>query len=334
MKPESLGPEARQTPLVAPYRLTELGYDPGVLGASLGSLVWAFLILLLPAPAACGPDGYPDLRDAHDPELQLAFDAAVGATPKAGLFWEAVRKQQASVVVADVTDLRRPRVAGYNPDLMLYAASIPKVAIVFGAMVEIQAGALELDDQTRAQLVNMIRKSSNADATAVLRKVGIERLAEILQDERHGKLYDPEQGGGLWVGKAYDKSPAWQRDPLHGISHGASAMQVARFYYGWLNGTLVDARYRPLFGEIFGNPGLKHNFVKGLQGREEVRLYRKSGTWRNTRADSGVVDRDDLTYIAVGIYSVPEGTRALVQGIQVIDDFMLEWSRGQRSAPR
>jgi beta-lactamase class A len=214
---------------------------------------------------------------------------------------------------------------------MLYAASLPKVAIVFGAMVEIQSGGIELDDETRGQLVNMVRKSSNPDASAVLRKIGIERLAEILQSEEHGKLYDPEHGGGLWVGRPYDKSPAWRTDPANGLTHGASAMQVARFYYGWLNGNLVDAEYRPLFSEIFGNPGLKHNFVKGIGEREGVRLYRKSGTWQNTRADSGVVERDDLTYIAVGIYSVPEGTDALVQGMQRIDDSMLEWSRRPRS---
>ncbi len=284
----------------------------------------ALLLLLL---AACGAArGYPDLRDAHDPSFQKALDAKIDTAPRAQEFWEVVRRRQVSAIVVDLTDLRRPRVAGYNPDLMLYAASVPKVAIVFGALVEIQAGRLELDDETRAQLVNMVRRSSNPDASAVLRKVGIERLAEILQDERHGRLYDLERGGGLWVGKPYDKSPVWRRDPLRGLSHGASAMQVARLYYGWLNGTLVDARYGPLFGEIFGKPGLKHNFVKGLEGREELRIYRKSGTWQDTRADSAVIERDDLTYITVGIYSLPEGTVALVNGIQLIDDFMLEWS--------
>jgi beta-lactamase class A len=277
---------------------------------------------------------HPDLRDAHDAELQAAFDAAVNATPNAQRFWEGVRNKEASILVADVTDLRHPRIAGYNPDLMLYAASLPKVAIVFGAVVEIQAGTLEFDEETHAQLVNMVRKSSNEDASAVLSKVGIERLGAILRDERHGKLYDPEHGGGLWVGRSYDGSPVWQRDPLHGISHGASAMQVARLYYGWLNATLVDSRYLPLFREIFGNPGLKHNFVKGLSEREGVRIYRKSGTWKNTRADSAVVERDDLTYVAVGIYSVPEGTQALVAGIEVVDDLMVEWSRRKRPASR
>ncbi len=291
--------------------------------------------LLLVLLAACGAArGYPDLRDARNPAFQQAVDAAVDRAPRAPEFWEAVRRKQVSAIVVDLTDLRRPQVAGYNPELMLYAASVPKVAIVFGAVVEIQAGNLELDEETRAQLVNMVRKSSNPDASAVLRKVGIERLAEILQDERHGKLYDPEHGGGLWVGKAYDKSPVWRRDPLQGLSHGASALQVARLYYGWLNGTLVDDRYRPLFEEIFGKPGLKHNFVKGLEGREELQIYRKSGTWRNTRADSAVIERDDLTYISVAIYALPEGTTALVNGARIVDDFMLEWSRRHESKTR
>ena len=294
----------------------------------------ALLVALLAATIARAASPYPDLRDSFDAEFQQALDAHIDGRPRGADFWVAMRKKQGTVVVADVTDLRRPRVAGYNPELMLYAASVPKVAIVFGALVEAHAGRLTLDDETREQLVSMVRRSSNPAATAVLHKIGIERLAEILQDERHGKLYDPEHGGGLWVGKAYDKSPVWRRDPLHQLSHGASAMQVARLYYGWLNGTLIAPEYQPLFKEIFGNPALKHNFVKGLEGREDLRLYRKSGTWRNTRADSGVIERDDLTYIAVAIYSVAEGTRALVQGMQGVDDFMLEWRRVQEAPGR
>jgi beta-lactamase class A len=45
------------------------------------------------------------------------------------------------------------------------------------------------------------------------------------------RLYDPRHYGGLWVGKDYAKSGLWRRDPLHNLSHGATAMQVARFYY-------------------------------------------------------------------------------------------------------
>ena len=56
------------------------------------------------------------------------------------------------------------------------------------------------------------------------------RLFLILRSERF-RLYDPLVNGGLWVGKEYGKSPAYERDPLHNLSHAATAIQTARFYY-------------------------------------------------------------------------------------------------------
>jgi beta-lactamase class A len=271
---------------------------------------------------------FPDLRGAHDPKLQKAMDAALG--PSHPEFWSGVKNKEFGVVIADVTDLHHPKVAWYNPNLMLYAASLPKIAIVLGVFVEVERGVIKLDDQTRSQLVRMIRHSSNRDATTLLNKVGFERLAEILQDERYGKLYDPANGGGLWVGKAYGKSPAWKRDPLHGISHGASAMQAARFYYGLMTGTIIDKKYLPVLEEIFGNPAIKHKFVKGLEGREDVEIYRKSGTWRNYHADSGVIVHDDVTYIVVYIDHHPDAGRGAVTGIRIIDDVMLEVANRKR----
>ena len=234
------------------------------------------------------------------------------------------------MVIADVTNLHHPHVAWYNPDLMLYAANLPKIAIVLGVFVEIERGAIKLDSETRNQLIRMIRHSSNRDATALLLKVGYKRLAEILQDKRYGKLYDPAHGGGLWVGKAYSKAPAWRRDPMHGISHGASAMQAARFYYGLMTGTIIDIKYLPVLEEIFGSPAIRHKFVKGLQGRKDVEIYRKSGTWRTYHADSAVIARENLTYIVVYIDNHPEAGRGAVNGIQIIDDVMQEHANRKR----
>ena len=289
------------------------------------------LIMLL--PTLCGQSFaaeplYPKLRESHDPEFQAELDAALANN---SLFWSGVRKKELSIVIADVTDLEHPRVAWYNPELMLYAASLPKIAIALGALVEIDLGNLELDDELHQQLVMMIKKSSNRDATAVLNKVGISRLAEILQDERYGKLYDPEYGGGLWVGKPYGKGAAVQRDPLHQLSHGASAMQAARFYYGIMNGTILGHRHMPLLREMFGKPGIKHKFVKGLEGRKGLEIYRKSGSWRDFHADSGVFVRKNLAYIAVAIDRHPEAGRSMPTGIKIVDDLMLE--RAARSKP-
>jgi len=283
------------------------------------------VLLLIPLiffVGACSREPtYPDLRDSHDPEFQAEVDAALADRP---MFWDGVKKQDLTVVIADVTDLEHPSVAWYNPELMLYAASLPKIAIALGAIVEVDLGNLELDEELHQQLVNMIKRSSNKDATAVFNKVGVDRLKEILQDERYGKLYDPERGGGLWCGKSYSKDSKVQRDPLKKLSHGASAIQAARFYYGYLNGTILDHKYQPLLKEMFGSPAIKHKIVKGLEGRD-VQIYRKSGTWGNYHADSGVIVRDDLTYIVVAVrQNRPEAGSEGVTGIRIIDDLMLE----------
>jgi beta-lactamase class A len=271
---------------------------------------------------------YPDLRDSHDSKFQAELDAVLAKRP---LFWQKVKKRDLSVVVADITDLEHPKVAWYNPDLMLYAASMPKIAIALGALVEIDLGNLELDDELHRQLINMIKRSSNNDASAVLNKVGIERLQQILQDERYGKLYDPDYGGGLWVGKPYSKEVATKRDPLHNISHGATAMQGARFYYGVINGTILNQRHLPLLKEMFGKSAIKHKFVKGLEGREGLEIYRKSGTWGNFHSDSGVFVRDQVTYIAVAISQNLSVGSKTETGIQIVDDLMLE--RAARRKP-
>jgi len=288
------------------------------------------VLFLVLATAACraGADDYPELRDCHDAQFQAAVDKIVSRNPG----WVAsVREKSASVVVADVTDPKKPLVAWYNPEKMMYAASLPKIAIILAVFVEVEAGRLELDDETRTQLIRTVKVSSNRDATALLDKVGIERVAEILQDPAHGKLYDPDYGGGLWVGKPYSKAPAWKRDPINNISHGASAMSAARFFYGASTSTLIDRKYLPLLEEIFGNPGVNHKFVKGLKGRNRE-IFRKSGTWRNTNADSAVIVLpDNDAYLVVVIGEGAGGGKDLEQFIRKIDDLM-EGRSSERSA--
>ena len=294
--------------LVTTLLLTVVGFFSSVLSAEQGN--------------------YPDLRDSHDPELQVQLDQALANKP---LFWDGVKKTELSIVVADVTDLHHPRVAWYNPELMLYAASMPKIAIAFGALIKIDRGDLVLDYELHRQLVQMIKKSSNQSATAVLEKVGMEDLQSILQDERYGKLYDPVYGGGLWVGKPYSSKGATKRDPIKHLSHAASAMAAARFYYGVMSGELVKPKYHPLLQEMFGEPGISHKFVKGLKGREDVEVFRKSGTWRDFHADSGVIVHDDVTYIAVAIDQHPAAGRGMEEGIRIVDDLMLERARHRLS---
>ncbi len=283
---------------------------------------WLGVVLLCGLSfAGAQAQSYPSLRDCHDPTLQRELDAKVLSRPELRVL---VENKNAGAVLVDVAELETPRVAWYNPDLMMYAASLPKIAIALGAFVEIDAGRMTLDDETKRQLIGMIKKSSNRDATAVLEKVGILRLAEILQDPAHGALYDPAHGGGLWVGKPYGKGKAVKRDPLHGLSHGATALAAARFYYGALNGTLIDHKHLPLLREMFGEPGIAHKFVKGLKDTDAA-LYRKSGTWRDFHSDSALVVHPDRKprYIVVGIGRGPGRGQKLVSLIRTVDDMMV-----------
>ena len=136
----------------------------GLISKLICAVCLVLVLVLFRTQDASAESTYPDLRDAHDPELQKAMDKALGSSHPE--FWSGVKKKEFNVVVADVTDLKNPRVAWYNPNLMLYAASLPKIAIVLGVFVEVERGVLKLDSETRNQLIGTIRHSSNRDATA------------------------------------------------------------------------------------------------------------------------------------------------------------------------
>ena len=269
----------------------------------LPALLISLTFLFSPLPAwADGTDGFPSLWESHDPDLQQQLDDALA---QIGLD-KAVNNKKLSVTLVDITDLDEPRVASANGNRMIYAASLPKIAILLGAFVSIEEGSMELDSSTRESLTQMIRVSSNREATRMLNRVGKERLLDILQSERFD-LYDPAANGGLWVGKEYGKSPAFKRDPLHNLSHGATAMQTARFYYLLETGQLVDSKLTREMKAMLGNPGIRHKFVKGLAEHPEARIYRKSGSWRHWHADSAIVETAGHKYIIVGLAEDAKG---------------------------
>ena len=284
---------------------------------------WPVLLLgvFLAGCAEAEQPRYPDLWDSTDPELQTALEQMLAGMPPG--FMKAVRNKKLAVAVVDVTRLQEPRVASVNGDLMLYAASLPKIAIVLGAFVEAERGDLELNSEVMEELHQMIRKSSNKAATSVLNRVGIEDLAVILQSPQL-RLYDPEHNGGLWVGRPYSKGTAWKRDPLHSLSHGASAMQAARLYYLIITEQAVTAEHHQMIADIFSKPAIQHKFVKGLRDQPDAEVFRKSGTWKQFHSDSGIVTRPDMEYIVVVLADHEGGGEALVELIVAIDKLMLE----------
>jgi beta-lactamase class A len=266
------------------------------------------LALVLSTSARAEGNGLPDLREARDAELQRGLE---GVVRELGLAGE-VRAGRLSLAVVDVTERNAPRLATLNGDEMMYAASLPKIAILLGALVEAETGRLPLDGTRLQAMTRMIRYSSNEDATRVLEWVGEERLLDILQSPRF-RLYDAGGEGGLWVGKTYGKEAAYKRDPIRHLSHAATAFQVARLYYLLAQGALLTPRLNALMKEILSDPGIHHNFVKALEGIPGIRIFRKSGTWKDHHADSALVEYGSRRYILVGIADHARGGEWLVR---------------------
>jgi len=267
---------------------------------------------------ADGMDEYPSLWESYDHHLQQQLEAVLSDL---GLD-KAIHDKKLAVTLVDITDLEEPLVASVNGDTMLYAASLPKIAILMAAFVEIDHGEMELDEDTRDSLTRMIRNSSNADATRMLNHVGKDRLLEILQDDEYD-LYDKRVNGGLWVGKEYGKAGAYKRDPLHHLSHGATTMQAAKFYYLLETGRLANPKLTAEMKAMLGNPGIKHKFVKGLSSFPDAKIYRKSGTWSRWHADSAIVEAQGHEYIIVALAEDKSGGLWLSQMIKPIHEFMV-----------
>ena len=117
----------------------------------------------------------------------------------------------------------------------------------------------------------------------------------------------------MWVGKAYGAAPAFRRDPLANLSHGATAYQVARLYTLLAQDRLFTPRYNALMRSILAEPAIEHKFVRALKSMPGVRIWRKSGTWRNHHADSALVEHDGHRYVIVALAESPDGDAWLVE---------------------
>lgn len=256
-----------------------------------------------------------------DPVLE---DGLAEAVRGLGLQW-ALDQHKLALALVDITDVRQPRVAALNGDRMLYAASLPKICILLAVYQKAAEGRLQIDDTTYAQMLRMIRRSTNDDSTALMHKVGKDYIARVMLSPRY-RLYDPYHNGGLWAGKDYAAVGAWRRDPMYNLSHGATAMQVARFYYLLQTGRLVSPQASQEMKTILRHSQSDHKFLRGIREiRPDAIVYRKAGTWGQAHADGALIERrDGATYIAVGLAEDPMGgewlKQIIIQMDRLIDD--------------
>ncbi|WMI69455.1 serine hydrolase [Mangrovimonas sp. YM274] len=212
-----------------------------------------------------------------------------------------IESKKMSVGLVDLNNPEQPRFAFLNGDLMMYAASLPKIAVLLATQDALEKGELEETDDILNDMRLMISKSNNQATTRLIDRLGFEKIESVVRGPKY-QLYQEDKGGGLWVGKRYAASGPTNRDPLKNLSHAASVTQVCRFYYMLLNGKLVTRERSKKMLDIMENPELHHKFVNTLDRiAPNARLFRKSGTWQNWHADSILVWGEERKYILVAL---------------------------------
>lgn len=212
-----------------------------------------------------------------------------------------IDSKRMSIGIVDLSDVNDIQYAGLNDDHMMYAASLPKIAVLLAAMDAIDKGQLANSVKIQKDMRAMISKSNNQATTRMIDRVGYEKIEEVLRMPKH-KLYDEEVGGGLWVGKRYAAGGRRYPDPLKGLSHAATTRQVCSFYYQLAMGNLVNETRSKQMLNIMENPGLHHKFVNTLDRiAPKARLFRKSGSWKNYHSDSVLVWGPERKYILVAL---------------------------------
>ena len=238
------------------------------------------------------------IKKLQDPELQHLLEAEICNNSK----WsQLVANKKMSVGIVDLSNVDNIRYAGLNDDVMMYAASLPKIAILLAAMDAIEKGELENTPEIQNDLRLMISKSNNQASTRMIDRLGYEKIEEVLRGPKH-RLYDEKVGGGLWVGKRYAAGGKRYPEPLKGLSHAATTRQVCSFYYQLALGNLVSTESSAQMLEIMKDPALHHKFVNTLDKiAPKAKIFRKSGSWKSYHSDSVLVWGPKRKYIMVAL---------------------------------
>jgi beta-lactamase class A len=274
------------------------------------------LAKLPPLPVAISEGVWRPFSEHEDGSLDNRLAQALKTNP----LWQAlISEEKMAVGVVDLTDPATPRFAQVNGKTMMYAGSLAKLAILFSAHCGFEDGTLVETQEIYRDMIEMIRRSDNAASNRMIDRIGLRRIEAVVVDPSC-RFYDPDQGGGIWLGRRFANSAEIDREPLKGLVHGATVTQVCRFYYLLATGMLISAERSRQMLHILSFPDIHDKFVSVLERDIPLaHLYRKSGTWPVWYSDSVLVwDETGGTYILVAMVENEQGEEILRQLVPVI----------------
>ncbi len=261
---------------------------------------------------------YRPFAETADEGLQASLEHVLGKNPS----WKALIEQEKMAVgLVDLTSPPLARFASVNGWTMMYAASLPKLAVLLTAFQNVEDGLVEDSPELHDWLVLMIRRSNNPAASFLIETFGLKRISDVLTWYR---FYLPEHGGGIWLGAGYPPGRERNPEPIKGLCHAATVMQVCRFYYMLVNGEMISPERSRRMMEILSRPGLHDKFVSVLEKKVPPdRMYRKSGDWDISYSDSVLVCGDaGRKYILAALVEDKNGERILRELVPVIEGLL------------
>jgi beta-lactamase class A len=273
-----------------------------------------------PLPFMAPDTAWRPLDQRWEQGLQAKLDQALR---KEQLWQTLIDQRKMAVGLVDLTDPALPRFAQVNGNTMMYAASLPKIAILLAACQGFEDGSLTETPRIRADLIEMIRRSDNFAASQMVARIGLEKIERVIVDPRY-RFYDTTKGGGIWVGGSFGGDSQQNPEPLQNLQQAATVNQVCRFYYLLAYGRLINpARSRQML-KILAFPDLHDKFVSMLE--ESVppsRLYRKSGEFRIWYSDSILVwEKTWRRYILVSMVEHPQGEQILRKLVPLVEHIL------------
>lgn len=299
--------------------------------AALG--IWALGLNLAEAgpsrlPLGVSASEWRPLSQRGDPKLQARLELAL----KQHTAWQPLLVQgKMSVGLVDLSNPKAPAFAQVNGNTMMYGASLPKLMILLAAFQGFEDGTLKDTPEVHRDLIEMIRRSDNPAASRMIGRIGLKKIEALASDQRY-RFYEPQKGGGIWLGGTYSSGGELNPEPITGLSHTATAYQLCRFYYLLAYGRLISPERSRQMLKILAFPDLPGKFVSGLEKSVPPNyLYRKSGEVRGFHADSILVwDAGWRRYILVAMIDDHGGEQILKDLVPVAEQ-VLKPGRPQRS---